>query len=307
MIHIATVHWRDPRWIDIQHRYFQAHLGEEYRVYAYLNGIENVSAHRAKFFYSSTEAIELHEIKLNVLADIISAHSRCDDDILIFIDGDAFPIGNIASVAHRALADFPLLAVQRLENNGDIQPHPCFCVTTVGFWKRLGGDWKRGYQWRNAQGELVTDVGGNLLQQLEQRAIRWLPLRRSNRVNLHPVWFGVYHDLVYHHGAAFREHPWSRLDLRNIADMSTLPLFKRLQTKVIRRLIRHFKLHQLEKYCPAGQRHDAMVERNRQLGAEMFCVIEQDARFYERLIGPGPRIWESTLNGASSPQAISSE
>jgi hypothetical protein len=150
----------------------------------------------------------------------------------MFIDGDAFPIGDVATFARAALADFPLLAVQRLENLGDVQPHPCFCVTTVGFWKQLGGDWKRGYEWRNALGELTTDVGGNLLGQLERAGIRWLPLHRSNRVNLHPIWFGVYQDLVYHHGAAFRG-PWSRLDMAEIEDLRTLPYLRLVQTKII--------------------------------------------------------------------------
>jgi hypothetical protein len=62
MIHVATVHWNDSRWIDIQHRYLSAHLSEEFRIYAFLNGIEDTSAQRGKFFYVSTEPIESHAI-----------------------------------------------------------------------------------------------------------------------------------------------------------------------------------------------------------------------------------------------------
>ena len=32
---------------------------------------------------------------------------------------------------------------------GDPQPHPCFCVTTVGFWQDIGGDSDEGPQWQN--------------------------------------------------------------------------------------------------------------------------------------------------------------
>ena len=32
MIHVATVHWRSDRWIDIQRRHLDRYLGGEYRV-----------------------------------------------------------------------------------------------------------------------------------------------------------------------------------------------------------------------------------------------------------------------------------
>jgi hypothetical protein len=53
----------------------------------------------------------------------------------------------------------------------DRQPHPSFCVTTVGLWKEIGGDWQTGYTWRNALGDEVTDVGGSLLLKLEQKGV----------------------------------------------------------------------------------------------------------------------------------------
>ena len=300
MIHIATVHWNDPRWIDIQQRYLRTHLSQEFRVYAFLNGIEDVAAHKAKFSYISTEPIESHAIKLNILADIISHISTCANDVLMFLDGDAFPIGDVASFACAQLAEFPLLAVQRVELNGDIQPHPCFCATTVGFWKELGGDWKDGYQWMDSQGKFVSDVGGNLLGQLEREGIRWFPLHRSNRVDLHPLWFGVYHDLVYHHGAAFRERPFSRLDERENAELDTLPYIARIQTEIIGRLSRHRRLRWLDQYSPTRQRFDATVEYNRKLSSEMFCAVQQDPWFYERLIGPGHRTSEHAVTVPSS-------
>ncbi|MGO9470672.1 MAG: hypothetical protein ACLQIB_04600 [Isosphaeraceae bacterium] len=293
MIHIATVHWNDARWIDIQDRYFHEFLSEEFRVYAFLNGIGDVAAYRDKFFYASTEPIESHAIKLNLLADIIYAYSESDDDLIMFIDGDAFPVGDVVSFARRAIGEFPMLAVQRLENLGDPQPHPCFCMTTVGFWKRLGGDWKSGYEWRNSDGESVTDVGGNLLGLCEREGVRWLPLHRSNRLNLHPIWFGVYHDLVYHHGAAFRTHPCSRLEASRVVDMSDWPFLTRMQVRIIGRLIHHFKLDWLEKYCPLHRKFYAMIEENRQLGGEVFRALEKDQRFFERFIGSASAVSEA--------------
>src|SRR5262249_57446963 len=110
--------------------------------------------------------------KVNQLAATVSEHAAPSDH-LVFVDGDAFPI---ARVDPSLLTDFPLVAVCRAENLGDRQPHPCFCVTTVGCWNDVEGDWRPGYTWTNSEGETVTDVGGNLLAALEQHDVPWRPL-----------------------------------------------------------------------------------------------------------------------------------
>ena len=86
----------------------------------------------------------------------------------MFLDGDAFPIADPMALIEESLAKAPLVAVRRAENVGDPQPHPCFCVTRVGTWRTLPGDWSGGFTWRGHRGKLVTDVGGNLL-----RALSW--------------------------------------------------------------------------------------------------------------------------------------
>jgi len=35
--------------------------------------------------------------------------------------------------------------------------------------------------------------------------IDWYPLNRSNKINLHQIYFGIYDDLVYHHFAGSRD------------------------------------------------------------------------------------------------------
>jgi hypothetical protein len=217
MVHVATVHYKSDRWINTQLKYLRENVHDKIRVYAFLNKIPK--KHHSKFYYSTTEsvkassAMEEHAIKLNRLADVVQASESSSDDLLVFLDGDAFPVSDLISYARPKMQKYPLVAVQRLENAGDVQPHPCFCVTTVDFWKKIGGDWKPGYQWRNNDGE-VTDVGGNLLGILEQKEIDWYPMHRSNQKNLHPVWFGIYDNVVYHHGAGFRQ-PISREDIEN--------------------------------------------------------------------------------------------
>jgi len=210
MIHIVTVHWKDDRWVDVQLKYLRRFISTPHRVYAFLNHLP--TDQRDKFFYSSTEPIPEHSIKLNLLAEIARLHSTDPEDLLMFIDGDAFPVGDLESEMRDKLKTFPLVAVQRRENNGDIQPHPCFSATTVGFWHSIQGDWKSGHRWKNKYGQPVTDVGGNLLKILNERNLPWHPLWLTKLGHAHPMFYGIYGDLVYHHGAGFRD-PWSRLDV----------------------------------------------------------------------------------------------
>lgn len=203
MIHIATIHYQTDKWIEIQLRYIKKYILEEYRIYAFLDG--DAAKLKNKFFYACTESIQDHghEIKLNILADIISFTAN-NNDILIFLDGDAFPIGNIMELVYDKIDTHKLLAIQRLENMGDIQPHPSFCVTKVGFWKEIEGDWKMGYKWRNNIGT-VTDVGGNLLKILTEKQINWYQLHKTSQLGEHPLWFGIYANMIYHHGSGFRK------------------------------------------------------------------------------------------------------
>jgi len=265
-------------------------------VYAFLNGIPE--AHRGKFFYSSTEPIREHAVKLNLLAEVIRAHSTDDNDRILFLDGDAFPIGDLAPLLAEKLASHPLAAVQRLENNGDRQPHPCFCVTTVGFWKSIGGDWKEGFSWNDRAGKPVTDVGGNLLGILEQRKIEWAPLVRSNRRNLHPLLFGIYGGTIYHHGAGFRDEKVSRADLNSLAEArARMPPLRRLAAAMLDRA--------LGKSPIRGLRRATAVKRagreNRRLSDEFFGRIMRTSSFTPSCSSKRPRMLSVSFGDGASP------
>ena len=264
MIHVLTVHWVDDRWIDIQLSYLRRHVGEPFKVYAFLNYLK--TDHRSKFFYASTENIQSHAVKLNLLADMAALHAGDPGDWLMFIDGDAFPIADVVPYGREKLAGHPLVAVQRRENLGDIQPHPSFCLTTVGFWKQIGGDWKEGYKWKNDVGRSVTDVGGNLLAAVHRKGIDWFPMVRSNKMDLHPLWFGIYDDLVYHHGAGFRPAQ-SRIDF-HVHGIAQDSLYRRLVLKLPPPLC-----WRLDPIRPIAVRNQALSER-------VFASIAQDPFFY---------------------------
>lgn len=271
MIYVLTVHWEDPRWIDIQLDYLKRCLTEPYQVYAFLNGID--ISHSDQFDFYSDEPIASHSIKLNILAQIAAKDSKNPtEDLLLFLDGDAFPIGDLASFARSKLDEFPLLAVQRLEN-GDLQPHPSCCITTVKFWQDIKGDWKPGYKWKSAWGKEVTDVGGNLLGLLQNSHYRWLPMLRTNQHDLHPLFFGVYEKLVYHHGAGFRP-AFTRLDE---AKLKKYP--SNLLGKFTQKLMSTPAIVKVSNLLGYESQWIKTVKRNSELSNHIFDCIKTDDQF----------------------------
>lgn len=269
MIFVATVHFENPKWIDVQLGYLRRHITEPFTTFAVLDGIDRQYHGR---FDRVIDAIGgYHEGRLNLLAAEISAQAE-SHDIIMFIDGDAFPIADPMPAVHDALATTSLLAVRRDEANGDRQPHPCFCAITVGEWARLHGDWSTGYEWRTNTGAPMSDVGGNLLGSLERTGSRWTPLLRTNTRNDHPLWFGVYGSLIYHHGSGFRP-PLSRNDL------DALPKGLRGSGRaVVGPLVDRLNRHRRER------RIHAIEDRYQKIGDEWFELLQRDPYFYKRLI-----------------------
>lgn len=277
--HVATVHWRDDRWIDVQLRYLERFLPQPYKVYAFLNHME--TDHSGRFYYSSDERIREHSTKLNLLADMIAFNADSDDDPLLFIDGDAFPVAELGPLISEELPRHKLIAVRRDEAS-DVQPHPCFCLTTVGFWRELGGDWRKGgHSWTNAVGREVSDVGARVLKAIDEQKVDWKPLLRSNKQNPHPLFFGVYDDLVYHHGAGFRRARGGRL---MIAESGVHEAEKSLRARFLRALPANKLTKKLRRrFNPARQISEELKDRNDQLSAEWFSKIERDPEFFREL------------------------
>lgn len=273
MIHVLTIHWKSSDWIDIQLKYLEKNLNQPYRIYAFLNEVPNSEEHEKKFFYTSTESIRLHPIKLNLLADIAGFAADSDEDYLMFLDGDAFPIAPLDKFIEEKFQKYPVVAVQRTENNGDIQPHPCFCMMRIKTWQEIEGDWKHGgVTWKDKFNDEVWDVGGVMLKKLNDNNIDWYKLNRSNEHNLHPLLFGVYENLIYHHGAAFR-NPGTRVDRNKVPDYEErLERFRTAKKFMPRWLAR--KLFLPLKY---------EMLNNRQNSEKVFQMIVDDHNFYTKL------------------------
>jgi hypothetical protein len=200
VLHIATVHHRSPRWIEIQQRYLRRHISVPFKIWTSLQGIDPSYAVQ---FDRVLDQAGGHTGKLNNLATEIT-HEADRSDLLMFLDGDAFPIVDPMPLISDGLSRAPLIAVRRAENLADQQPHPCFCVTTVGTWHDLPGDWSMGYRWKAPDGRRPTDLGANLLRTLELTNTPWVDVLRSNREHVDPLFFAIYGETIYHHGAGFR-------------------------------------------------------------------------------------------------------
>ncbi len=273
MIYVLTIHWERPDWIDIQLKYLNKYITEPHKKFTFLNIPTN--KYDNQFDYVSHENIKRHASKLNILADMACFDSLDDNDLLLFIDGDAFPINDFLPSIRSSLMDHKLVAVERKENLGDCQPHPCFCITTVGFWKNYNLDWNPGgAYWHDLNEKKITDLGGKILKILNDNGLKWKSLLRSNKRNPHPLHYGVYEDMVYHHGAGFR-NPATRTDL-NIANR------RKIRTKLYHFLSK-FLPHQLNKklFRPMNK----VVKQNKKMSSAVFDYINADPQFYNYFLG----------------------
>ncbi len=202
MIHFSTIHFRSDAFIDLQLAYLRRFTSEPMTTWAGIDGIDR--ARLDDFDRAFELGLDVPpSAKLDRLGELM-LDSAADDDLIVFTHGDCFPIADWVGPVREMLARVPLVAVRRDDNYGEPMPHPCFTVTTAGFWRELGSSWAKGPEWEEPDGRFVTDVGATLWADLEAAGIAWEPLLRSNAVDLHPLWFGVYGGLVYHHGAGFR-------------------------------------------------------------------------------------------------------
>src|SRR4051812_2242929 len=255
MLHVVTVHFLSDTWIEPQLRYLRRFAPPGTEVWASLDGIEH-----GRGFEHETALDGTHADKLNELARRVSEVARPEDHLL-FLDGDAFPVAPLQPLL---AGPDRLVAVRRDENLGDPQPHPCFCLTTVGCWNEIGGDWSPGVRWTNSRGQETTDVGGELLRMLGERDVTWRPLTRRNTTDLQPLFFAIYGDddagpVVYHHGAGFRERRGGRVrtKVRPAIVPEGVPVLARAERSIRWRAARRRKQSQSYRRKAAGQ--DALV------------------------------------------------
>lgn len=217
MVHIITVHFKTDEWIDLQLMQISKHISD-YKVWTFCDGF-NILPHKHKFYFcknfksksASKGASKNHMAKLNGLTQAVFCDTKTqDDDLLIWLDSDSFPINDINEYVTEKMSEYPLIAINRPENAGDVIPHPSFTCTTVSFWKKHKLNWDGLPSGEHG----IVDPGGKLYMYLLNNGIEWYRLLRTGSLTDHPVWFTVYDELIYHHGAGSRERR-CRYDTKN--------------------------------------------------------------------------------------------
>lgn len=235
-VFILSVHYNEDFWVTVQRKYLDLHIDLPHERLFAAHGVDRTLFRPGDLLFDHSGD---HATGLNMLS-AEALRLATDNDWLIFLDSDAVPIRPMSSVLRE---DQPLIAVQRLDNLGDIQPHPSFCAVKAGLWTDMNPDWSSGYTWVNSAGATVTDVGAGVLKVLEETGTQWTPLIRRNRANYHFLRWGVYGrksepPVVYHHGAGSRgpssrvnrmrkKDPEWRKKLRTLRFLALVLLFSR--------------------------------------------------------------------------------
>jgi hypothetical protein len=216
MLHIITNHHETLKWLPMQSEYLQNNTLESYKVYCGITDInehESLEKDRDSFnnysFYTLEDVANQHADKLNALFGKIDFDKDVDEnDLLVFVDPDALLI---QPGWEEKLKDFilnknvPIVAICREENIEPLlredqknYPHPCFLATSVKFWK------ENNLSWDLDPSQGASCAGVLLKKWLSENEIQWGKLLRSNCFNLHPLNFGVYGNMIYHHGSGNR-------------------------------------------------------------------------------------------------------
>jgi len=228
MIYIVTNHHGHDRFLNLQAKYVSNHTSGPYKVYCGMSEVPRAHGEEKYFtnhsFFDLTEVKNDHGIKMNHLTALIQENEQIsDDDILVFLDGDAFPIDMWEDTVQSELENHALVSVYRTENiellmpeDQKPYPHLLFVAAKAKFWFDNELSWERDVS------KQILAYGPYLKFWLEENNHTTYPLFRTNKVDIHPLFFGVYGDLVYHHGSSSGNKNvydsydvWSRMGLND--------------------------------------------------------------------------------------------
>jgi len=144
-----------------------------------------------------------HWTKLNKLTNmVVNDVSTNNNDILIWLDCDAFPVTDVNDFIESKLKEYEFFAINRKEMNNSVIPHPSFAGCKVELWKKFNLSWE-GIPYAPCGNE-THDTGGKMYEILQKNKIDWYKLNLSHTLTPHQYYFVVYDSLIYHHGAGTR-------------------------------------------------------------------------------------------------------
>ena len=198
---------RNKHWVRLQSNSLRAN-GITLDKYAVINGFSEDSGIWEGHNYGILANSGMNMGHGWGLAVVIDAFKNNDKyDWLLILDSDAWPVDvSWFQICKRMMAikEKNGAAVIRYENF-DTFPHPCVFLANRKL-VNSGIEFRLRHQ-VSIFGESVTDL--SLAYKDFDNEL--LPLTRSNKVNYHPLFGGVYSHIFYHHGAGSRYPGRTRL------------------------------------------------------------------------------------------------
>ena len=231
VLHILTLHLGD-KWVDIQKRELARFISEPYKVYArlgdgmypkenwkykydnqkakvenskYNDGTISYDEHKHKFDGAIPGAQHWTYSMGKLIDYVLENHEVKLTDKIMLIDSDAFPIAPISDFLEEKLKEYPFVSAQEPMHEWDrdplyLIPHPMFMLFEA---KHIIEDNLTAYL-RKVVKDKNNNWWGGTTDWLTERGHDYYPLTRSNKTNLHPLYYAIYDDLIYHHWAGSR-------------------------------------------------------------------------------------------------------
>ena len=231
MLHILTLHLGD-KWVDIQKRELARFISEPYKVYArlgdgeypkenwkykynnqkakvenskYNDGTISYDKHKHKFDGAISGAQHWTYSMGKLIDYVLENHEVKSTDKIMLLDSDAFPIAPISDFLDEKLKEYPFVSAQEPMHEWDrnplyLIPHPMFMLFEA---KHIIEDNLTDYL-RDVVKDKNNNWWGGTTDWLTERGHDYYPLIRSNKIDLHPLYYAIYDDLIYHHWAGSR-------------------------------------------------------------------------------------------------------
>ena len=213
MIHIFSLHFKDDRWSKLQLDSIHKHVKVPYKTYSVYSHMETDTYKKweDKWDIFLVKEQGKHEHKSGkfhltdghraIIPEILK--NANSDDIFLRLDSDAILIDNIDESFIEKVNKHKFIAIKEPQHEWDTTyhtPHPSLWTFPIAFLNT---------ELSHRMSELLEDGHSNwwggVVRWLYENSIEWYPLERSNKINLHPLYFGIYGDLVYHHWAGSRD------------------------------------------------------------------------------------------------------
>jgi len=232
MIRIQSVHFVED-WIDIQEKSFEKYITEPYLVYTRLPdnveeaGVKTASGgvipkphfekNKNRFHLSVRGAQRIAETTGVVLRAMDNEGDIQDDDLIIIMDADCLPISKDFIPHIRTYLDkTPIVMACEPEHEHQLvrMPHPFFVAFKGKTLHEKDSEGNSLMKCLSTRVEISGNWWGLLMNWHDEKGVT--TIERTNIVNLHPLYYGIYDDVLYHHWAGSRKMI-TRPDRRRVA------------------------------------------------------------------------------------------